>query len=205
MKRFDDPMFEAFNKTFSDFQPEVPAGAYVGVRNKMKKGSFWAFSLTSLNVYTVSTLLFAALAFTIISSSNGDQVSANSLETIDRPEATLNKVQHHLIESQRAEAPLTKMELIEHSTSNSCALTPTKVQVQEQLSLNPIVPIRNEEIKNNDLAKDASVLTADFDNLVKGEQPVKPEEVGSAKELLESAQNGVKETKKIVLSSTTTK
>ena len=99
MKRFDDPMFEAFNETFSNFQPEVPEGAYAGIRNKMKKGGFWAFSFTSLNVYTLSALILAAAAVTWAGTNEGGHAAnGNLIESIDRPDATLNKVHHHLVE-----------------------------------------------------------------------------------------------------------
>ncbi|MEO0405206.1 MAG: hypothetical protein AAF193_10075, partial [Bacteroidota bacterium] len=57
-------MTKTFQEAFQDFQPEVPAGVYAGVRNKMAKKGFWSFGLTSLNVWTVGLLIgLSALAW----------------------------------------------------------------------------------------------------------------------------------------------
>lgn len=215
MKRFDDPMFETFSEAFSNFQPEVPAGAYAGIRNKMKKGGFWSFSFTSLNVYTLSALVLAAAAFAWAGTSQEGSVARGQLiETIDRPDATFHKVQQHLTQDQKAG-------LGENNESFSFTQMSGETQIVEavqistcegghlikasQLILDPMVPIRHEEIKNEDLAKDAYSLAIVFDNEQASELTQSQQDVSSAKELLKAAGEGEKGSRKLTMTSKTTK
>ncbi|MGB0424272.1 MAG: hypothetical protein ACPGED_08115, partial [Flavobacteriales bacterium] len=72
-------------------------------------------------------------------------------------------------------------------------------------SLSPLVPIRHEEIKAYDLAKDASALTEDFDNEQMNEIALKNQEVNSAEEVLKSAQEEGESIRKLTIRTTKTK
>lgn len=98
MKRFEDPMMDAYREAFSDFQPEVPQGTYAAVRKKMGNTGFWSFGLTSLNVFTVAILLGLGVgAFAMWEWNGGSGVSSSAQEPTQSPQGSIEKIHHHLV------------------------------------------------------------------------------------------------------------
>lgn len=98
MKRFEDPMMDAYREAFSDFQPEVPQGTYAAVRKKMGENGFWSFGLTSLNVFTVAILLGIGVgAFTMWEWNGGPGVSSSAQKPAQIPQASIEKIHYHLV------------------------------------------------------------------------------------------------------------
>ena len=75
MKRHEDQLFETYREAFAQYEAPAPAGTLAAVHKKMNKTGFWYFSWTSLNVYTLSVLIAAGLAFSLFAY-EGDESSA---------------------------------------------------------------------------------------------------------------------------------
>ena len=72
MKRHEDPLFETYREAFAQYEAPAPAGTLAAVHRKMNKVGFWYFSWTSLNVYTLSALIAAGLAFSLFANEGGE-------------------------------------------------------------------------------------------------------------------------------------
>ena len=53
----NDKFYDMFKESFEGFAPEVPGRVYSGVRAKMRRNNFFRFSVTSLNIWTLTTLI----------------------------------------------------------------------------------------------------------------------------------------------------
>ncbi len=53
----NDSFFDMFKESLEGYSPEVSESVYAGLRSKMRWNNFWRFSLTSLNAWTLITLI----------------------------------------------------------------------------------------------------------------------------------------------------
>lgn len=219
MKRHDDPFFNHFQDAFANHEVQAPAGTLAAVHRKMKKGGFWYFSWTSLNVYTLVALLSAGLAFTIIQQDDESAGKVHAQKKKDLSLVALEKTQMTLNRTQMDEV------LVAESASEEINAKSSSARVQRSLAAgeNTILPARaprvnranverlkerHERILDKDLKHDYEAkLLEEAEQQAQNEEKVNApvDNVLNAAEILKKAQSGAQETGIVLKSKTKSK
>jgi hypothetical protein len=220
MKRHEDPFFNHYKDAFANHEVQAPAGTLAAVHRKMKKGGFWYFSWTSLNVYTVVALLSAGLALTLIpqggESAGKSYAKKNndlSLVALEKTQITLSQTNLidesntdvALLDEQATATPNTTVRPSKATTSGSRTARETRALMANVQRLKA----RHERILDKDLKHDyeAKFLEeAEAQAQHEAAEAADPvDNVLSAEDILKQAKSGAQETGIILKSKTKTK
>ena len=218
MKRHEDPFFNHYKDAFANHEVQAPAGTLAAVHRKMKKGGFWYFSWTSLNVYTVVALLSAGLALSIIpqdgeSAGKSYAKKNNDLSLVALEKTQINLSQTNLIDESNTEHALLDEQATLKTTarpSNATTNRPSTARDSRALMVNvQRLKARHERILDKDLKHDYEAKLLEEaesqaqNETTKASTPV--ENVLSAEDILKQAKSGAQETGIILKSKTKTK
>ena len=116
MNKHEDQFFEMFRSSLKDFSPEVPDAIYAGVRSKMKRKNFFAFSWNSLNFWYLA-MAGGAVAAVLTVDGPTDQ-SMSSLKSIEQMDEMVYKPNNALFATMMDEEEGTEnvIELVDNKT-----------------------------------------------------------------------------------------
>lgn len=220
MKRHEDPFFNHYQDAFANHEVQAPAGTLAAIHRKMKKGGFWYFSWTSLNVYTVVALLSAGLALSIIPQRGESAGKSFAKKNNDLSLVALEKTQITLSQANLMEESDADNALLDELPSATPAKTvrqskattkrPSTARESRALMANvQRLKVRHERILDKDLKHDYEAkLLEEAESQAQNETteaatPV--ENVLSAEDILKQAKSGAQETGIILKSKTKTK
>lgn len=211
MKRHEDPLFETYREAFAQYEAPAPAGTLAAVHKKMNKVGFWYFSWTSLNVYTLSALIAAGLAFSLFAKEGESSALSFTPKTTHLSLAAMEKTQKHL--SSNVEENVDEDDLdfnllrqsgaskvnspangLANKTKANTILTNSSKKKARGLAVNLAqVQVRHEVILEKDLQRDQALNFANaIDELATSSTEVPS--VENAQGILDQAKRGTKET-----------
>jgi len=213
MKRHEDPLFETYREAFAKYEAPAPAGTLAAVHKKMNKTGFWYFSWSSLNVYTLAVLIAAGLAFSLFAY-EGDESSALSFtpKAKDLSLAAMEKTQEHLSfnaeenveedeldlypQTGATERNAIVCELIKQSKGNTAAINSSKENARSLAVNLAQVQVRHEVILEKDLQRDQALnfASAMEELAASSTEKIKVPSAENAKDILDQAKSGAKET-----------
>ena len=213
MKRHEDPLFETYREAFAQYEAPAPAGTLAAVHKKMNKTGFWYFSWTSLNVYTLSVLIAAGLAFSLFAY-EGDESSALSFtpKAKDLSLAAMEKTQEHLSfnaeenveeddldlykQTGASEVNSIAHGLLKQSKGNAAAINNSKKNARALAVNLAQVQVRHEAILEKDLQRDQTLNfeTAIEELAASSAEKTEVPSAYNAQDILDQAKTGAKET-----------
>lgn len=213
MKRHEDPLFETYREAFAQYEAPAPAGTLAAVHKKMNKTGFWYFSWTSLNVYTLSVLIAAGLAFSLFAY-EGDESSALAFtpKAKDLSLAAMEKTQEHLSfnaeenveeddldlykQTGASEVNSTARGLVKQSKGNAAATNNSKKNARALAVNLAQVQVRHEVILEKDLQRDQTLNfeTAIEELAASSAEKTEVPSADNAQGILDQAKTGAKQT-----------
>lgn len=212
MKRHEDPLFETYREAFAQYEAPAPAGTLAAVHKKMNKVGFWYFSWTSLNVYTLSALIAAGLAFSLIAHEEESAALSFTPKAKHLSLAAMEKTQEHLtinVEENVEEDDLDLITkrgasdlnshvrgLVNQAKSNASTVNNSKKNARALAVNLAQVQVRHEVILEKDLQRDQNL---NFQNAIEELAASSAEKTGvpsvaNAQGVLDQAKSGAKET-----------
>ena len=214
MKRHEDPLFETYREAFAQYEAPAPAGTLAAVHKKMNKKGFWYFSWTSLNVYTLSVLIAAGLAFSLFAY-EGEESSALTFtpKAKDLSLAAMEKTQEHLsfndaeenveedelnlnTQTGASEGNSLVLGLVKQSKGNAAATNNSKKNARALAVNLAQVQVRHEVILEKDLQRDQALNfeTAIEELAASSAEKTEVPSADNAQGILDQAKTGAKQT-----------
>lgn len=135
MSKHDDQLFDLFRDSLKDYAPAAPDGMYDGIRSKMKKKSFFAFSWYQFNFWYLA--LASGAIITASTMSNETASSSQLAKKYEIMDELVIKPNNHLIASLDEDQA---KDTYEDMISTSYEIVKKKSYIEEKVSIAPKGP-----------------------------------------------------------------